>query len=116
MNSESQASSPNKDRVLEDLKHQNEKMHLAKLITLITIKIEEKFPTIAKAFLYFDADDQRQINRTKFAKGLDGLRVKLNYDDIEKVFKYLDKDKDNCLDFREFTQLLHEKRLLVEST
>ena len=89
-------------------------MHLAKLITLITTKLEEKFPTIAKAFLFFDGNDEQEVNRTKFAKGLEGLRVKLKIEDIDKVFNFLDKDSDNSLDFREFSQLLHEKRRFVE--
>ena len=31
-------------------------MHLSKIMTLIAIKIEEKFNSIAKAFLHFDQD------------------------------------------------------------
>lgn len=34
-------------------------MHLTKIITLVAIKMEEKFPTMAKAFLFFDTDDDR---------------------------------------------------------
>ena len=70
---------------------------------LIAIKIEEKFSTIAKAFLFFDVDDDRKINRAEFAKGLEGLRVKLSKVDTDKMFDYLDRDQSNHLDFSEFS-------------
>jgi hypothetical protein len=40
--------------MLSDLKDKNDRMHISKIMTLIGIKIEEKFNTIAKAFIYFD--------------------------------------------------------------
>ena len=100
MNSDVSDQPQNRDQVLQNLRDQNERMHLLKIITLVTIKIEEKFPTIAKAFLFFDVDDDRRINRTEFAKGLEGLRVKLNKSDVDKLFNYLDKDNNNMLDFQ----------------
>jgi len=33
---------------------------------LIAIKIEEKFPTMAKAFLFFDADGDQHVTRAEF--------------------------------------------------
>jgi Ca2+-binding EF-hand superfamily protein len=36
------------------LKEKNDRMHLSKIMTLIAIKIEEKFSSFAKAFLFFD--------------------------------------------------------------
>jgi Ca2+-binding EF-hand superfamily protein len=41
---------------LHELKDKNDRMHLSKIMTLIAIKIEEKFSSIAKAFLFFDVD------------------------------------------------------------
>jgi Ca2+-binding EF-hand superfamily protein len=41
---------------LNELREKNDKMHLSKIMTLIAIKIEEKFTTFAKAFLFFDVD------------------------------------------------------------
>jgi Ca2+-binding EF-hand superfamily protein len=41
---------------LNELKEKNDKMHLTKIMTLIAIKIEEKFSSVAKAFLFFDSD------------------------------------------------------------
>ena len=89
-------------------------MHVSKIITLVAIKIEEKFPTMAKAFLCFDFDEDRLISRAQFAKGIEGLRVKLSEDDIDKVFDYLDKDNDRHLSYQEFCGLSEEKRRNID--
>ena len=89
-------------------------MHVSKIITLVAIKMEEKFPTMAKAFLFFDSDEDRRIKRTEFAKGVEGLRVKLTKDDLDKVFDYLDKDRDQSLDYSEFCGLSEEKRRNID--
>jgi Ca2+-binding EF-hand superfamily protein len=47
-------------------------------MTLVAIKIEEKFNGLAKAFLFFDVDGDQFISRNEFNKGLEGLRVKLS--------------------------------------
>ena len=49
-------------------------------MTLISIKIEVKCPSLAKSFLYFDMDIDQEISRTEFAKGIEKLRIKLNKD------------------------------------
>jgi Ca2+-binding EF-hand superfamily protein len=52
-------------------------MHLSKIMTLIGIKIEEKFNSFAKAFLFFDKNGDQMISKSEFIKGVEGLRVKL---------------------------------------
>ena len=66
---------------------------------MIAIKIEEKFHSLAKAFLFFDIDGDQLINRVEFHKGIEGLRVKLSKGDIDSVFEYMDRDKDGNIDF-----------------
>lgn len=61
-------------------------------MTLIAIKIEEKFTSVAKAFLFFDVDADQKVSMAEFLKGIEKLRVKLQKDDLEKVFKHMDKD------------------------
>lgn len=61
-------------------------------MTLIAIKIEEKFTSVAKAFLFFDVDSDQKVSVAEFLKGIEKLRVKLQKDDLEKVFKHMDKD------------------------
>jgi hypothetical protein len=43
------------------MKEDNDKKHLAKIMTLIAIKIEEKYQSLAKAFLSFDSDANQSI-------------------------------------------------------
>lgn len=114
LNSNKRGAPQNREQILQDLREQNERMHLAKIITLVAIKMEEKFPTMAKAFLFFDVDDDRRITRTEFAKGVEGLRVKLSKEDVDKVFDHLDKDKDQSLDYYEFCGLSEEKRRNID--
>ena len=52
-------------------------------MTLIAIKIDDKFTTLGKAFLYFDIDGDQTINRSEFHKGIESLRVKLPAGDID---------------------------------
>ena len=56
MNSNKRGAPQSKEQLLQDLKDQNERMHVSKIITLVAITMEEKFPTMAKAFLFFDSD------------------------------------------------------------
>lgn len=89
-------------------------MHITKLMTLIAIKIDEKFTALAKAFLFFDQDNDQLITRTEFSKGIEGLRVKLSKADVDCVFKHLDKDEDNCLNYKEFCGLSEERRRNID--
>ena len=114
MNSNKRGAPQSKEQLLQDLKDQNERMHVSKIITLVAIKMEEKFPTMAKAFLFFDSDEDRRIKRTEFAKGVEGLRVKLTKDDLDQVFDYLDKDRDQSLNYSEFCGLSEEKRRNID--
>ena len=84
-----------KEEILRTLKEENDQRHLHKIMTLIAIKIDDKFTTLGKAFLFFDIDGDQTINRTEFHKGIESLRVKLPVNDIDLVFDHMDKDKDN---------------------
>lgn len=59
LNSNKRGAPQNREEILQELRDQNERMHLTKILTLVAIKMEEKFPTMAKAFLFFDVDDDR---------------------------------------------------------
>ncbi len=90
MNSNKRGSPNNKEQLLSDLKEKNDRMHLSKIMTLIGIKIEEKFNTFAKAFLFFDKNGDQMISKSEFIKGVEGLRVKLPRQDLDKVFDHMD--------------------------
>lgn len=94
LNSNKRGAAQNREEILASLKEENDKKHLSKIMTLIAIKIEEKFHSLAKAFLFFDIDGDQLISRTEFHKGIEGLRVKLSKSDIDQVFDAMDRDKD----------------------
>ena len=92
------------------MREENDRKHLNKLMTLIAIKMEEKYVTLGKAFLFFDHDGDHQINRQEFHKGIEAMRVKLPKKDIDDVFDYLDADGDCTLNYKEFCGFAEEKR------
>ena len=83
-------------------------------MTLIAIKIEEKFQSLAKAFLFFDQDNDQNLLIHEFYKGIEGLRVKLPKHDIDQVFKHMDCDCDGALNYKEFCGFSEEKRRNID--
>jgi Ca2+-binding EF-hand superfamily protein len=37
------------------------------------------------------------------------MRLKISFDDVKKLFKFLDKNNNGCLGYEEFTFLLEER-------
>ena len=103
-----------KEEILQQLKQENDQRHLSKIMTLIAIKIEEKFQSLAKAFLFFDQDNDQNIQIHEFYKGIDGLRVKVPKRDIDEVFKHMDQDCDGSLNYKEFCGFSEEKRRNID--
>ena len=114
LNSNMRGAFQSKEEILRTLKEENDQRHLHKIMTLIAIKIDDKFTTLGKAFLFFDIDGDQTINRTEFHKGIESLRVKLPVNDIDLVFDHMDKDKDNCLNYKEFCGFSEEKRRNID--
>lgn len=83
LNSNKRGGFQTKEQLLQDLKEQNDRMHLSKLMTLIAIKIEEKYNSMSKAYLYFDQNGNKLIDKAEFARGVEGLRVKLPVREVE---------------------------------
>lgn len=96
------------------MKENNDKKHLAKLMTLIAIKIEEKFQSLAKAFLSFDTDANQAIEYHEFTKGIEKLRIKLSKKDLDLVFEHMDNDSDGALNYKEFCGFSEEKRRNID--
>jgi Ca2+-binding EF-hand superfamily protein len=114
MNSNMRGNPGSKEESLKNLKEDNDRKHLSKIMTLIAIKIEEKFNGLAKAFLFFDMDGDQHINKNEFLKGLEGLRVKLSKFDGDAVFEFMDQDNDQCLNYKEFCGFAEEKRRNID--
>jgi Ca2+-binding EF-hand superfamily protein len=114
LNSNKRGAAQNREEILAALREDNDNRHLSKIMTLIAIKIEEKFHSLAKAFLFFDIDGDQTISRTEFHKGIEGLRVKLSNKDIDQVFYYMDKDQDANINYKEFCGFSEEKRRNID--
>jgi len=56
LNSNMRGAFQNKEELLKELKDSNDRKHLMKIMTLIAIKIEEKFSSLSRAFKFFDED------------------------------------------------------------
>ena len=84
-------------------------MHISKILTLLSIKVEEKFHSMAKAFRFFDGSQDHFIQKNEFVRGLEFLRIKLKQSDIDAVFAYLDSDKDGRLSYNEFCKIDEKK-------
>ena len=46
----------NKEQILQELREENDRKHLHKIMTLIGVKIDEMFHGFNKSFLFFDQD------------------------------------------------------------
>lgn len=67
-----------------------EEVYLLKLLELVSNKLYERFKNLNKAFRYLDTDHSQQISLTEFAQAIDHLRVKISFDDVKKLFRYMD--------------------------
>jgi Ca2+-binding EF-hand superfamily protein len=114
LNSNKRGAFESKEELLRNLKDDNDAKHLVKIMTLIAIKIEEKFTGLNKAFLFFDENGDREISKAEFAHSIDKMRIKLNEKDMNMVFDHLDKDGDGVIDYNEFCELAEEKRRNID--
>lgn len=71
-------------------------------------KIEEKFGKLNAAFRFFDWENQGHFRYNEFAHGLDRIGLKLNSEDIWKVFSHIDLTGDGKINFNKFIQLSEE--------
>ena len=77
-------------------------------------KIEEKFGRIAEAFRFFDIDNNTQLTKKEFREGLERLKIKLSYDDQDRMFNFLDINKNGWLSYKEFWGMVEEKRRKID--
>jgi Ca2+-binding EF-hand superfamily protein len=77
---------------------------------ILGTRIFEKFASMASAFRFFDGNSNQKISFTEFCSSLEHLRVKLQSEDLQKIFNYLDKDGDGHIGYNEFCNLAEERR------
>ena len=114
LNSNMRGGYQSKEEILENLKQDNDRRHQTKIMTLIAMKLEEKFNSFSKAFLFFDIDGDQTISRPEFHKGIESLRVKLPKKDIDLVFDTMDIDQDGFINYKEFCGFSEEKRRNID--
>lgn len=56
-----------------------------------------------------DSDHSQSISINEFAQAIEHMRLKLSFDDIKKLFAYMDKSGDGDIGYDEFTLLLEER-------
>lgn len=70
-------------------KHEGGLLH--RMLDLLWIKIQEKFYRISDAYRYFDVNFNNRVSFNEFQKGLDHLRIKYQVNEVDMIFKYLDR-------------------------
>jgi hypothetical protein len=86
-----------------------EEEYLLTLLQLVSHKLYERFQTLGKAFRALDTDHTMGISLTEFAQAIEHLRLKISFDDIKKLFMYMDSDGSGEIGYDEFTMLTEEK-------
>lgn len=80
------------------------------MLDLLWIKIQEKFNHIAAAYRYFDVNFNNRVSFNEFQKGLDHLRIKYQVNEVDLIFRYLDKDRKEYISYLDFCELAEERR------
>ena len=54
-------------------------------------------------------DHTQSITLNEFSQAIEHMRLKLSFEDINKLFRYLDKSGNGDLGYEEFSMLLEER-------
>ena len=83
--------------------------HLLKLLSLVSFKINERFRNMREAFRYIDTDHSQSISINEFAQAIEYFRLKLSFEDIQKLYRFLDCENKGELGYDDFTLLSEER-------
>ena len=93
----------------EDKKHKSkDELHLLTLLTLVSAKLHERFKNLRAAFRFLDTNHSQSISLNEFAQAIDHLRLKLSFDDIVKLYRFIDKEGKGEVGYDEFILLTEE--------
>lgn len=87
----------------------DDEKHLLKLLSLVSSKINERFRNMREAFRYIDTDHSQSISINEFAQAMEYFRLKLSFEDIGKLYRFLDSECKGELGYEEFTLLSEER-------
>lgn len=87
---------------------------LKRMLDLIWIKISERFKGMAEAYRYFDVNFNNRVSFNEFQKGLDHMRIKFQINELDVIFKYLDRGQKGYIAYNDFCMLSEEKRRCLD--
>ena len=79
------------------------------LLSLVSSKMNERFPNLRECFRYLDTDHSHSLTLNEFAQAIEHMRLKISFEDVKKLFSYMDKDGGGDVGYQEFTLLLEER-------
>lgn len=68
-------------------------------------KLNERFRNLREAFRYIDTDHSQSITLNEFAQAIDFFRLKISFEDITTLFRFLDRNGNGSIGFEEFIML-----------
>jgi hypothetical protein len=86
-----------------------DEIYLQNLLALVSSKMYERFPTLQKCFRYLDTDHSHSLTINEFAQAIEHMRLKISFEDVKRLFEYMDKSGDGEVGYKEFTLLLEER-------
>ena len=83
-------------------------MRLIKLLNLYSSKLSERFVNLRTAFRFFDTDHSGSLSVNEFANVADYLRLKVSFDDISSLYRFLDRSGRGAIIYDDFLMLVEE--------
>ena len=68
-----------------------------------------------EAFRYIDTDHSQSISINEFAQAIDLFRLKISFDDICLMYRFMDTNGDGEIGFDEFTLLSEERWKAIDT-
>ena len=62
-----------------------------------------------EAFRQIDTDHSQSISINEFAQAIDFFRLKISFEDIQKLYRFMDVDDSGEIGYDEFTLLSDER-------
>ena len=82
---------------------------MIKLLSLISGKIHERFRNLREAFRYIDTDHSQSISINEFAQAIDYFKMKISFQDMKLIYRFMDSEGRGEIGFHEFTLLSEER-------
>lgn len=79
------------------------------LLALVSEKLYERFKNLRSAFRYLDTNHSQSISLNEFSQAIDHLRLKISFEDVKNLYRFIDKEGKGEIGYDEFTLLTEEK-------